>query len=109
MSSNVMACEKWKSEISMAVLDVGYYINAYNNFEKNQISKDLFDSKADRAIKSLSRIKNRADSESSCGGDVKFEKRRQALRSTLKYAIPVMQVGRSLAPSVREELRRYED
>ncbi len=106
---NVYACEKWKSEIAWAVVDVGKYISNYQKFDRGDISRETFKEKSSELIEKLTKIRDRVENVASCTDEAKFEDRRQALLSTLNAAIPIMNAGSALAASFKEDLKRHDN
>lgn len=108
-SAEAFSCEKWKSEIGWAVVDIGKYISLYAKFEKSKISESDFKYKSNELINKLAEIKSRAETVASCTDDTKFENRRVALLDALNISIGAITGGKYLAPAVKEDLQRHDN
>lgn len=110
LSGNVIACEKWKSEIGSTVWNVGKYIKVYKKYTDNNISQSEFRSEANEAIEKLETVVSRTLSISSCTHpDNKYENRKESLSSTIDFALPIMKAGEFLAENVKEKLNNVDE
>ena len=106
-STDVSACEKWKSEIASLAWDLGGYIKAFTKYSNgNQgVMHHQLSNKASEVREKVLKIKYHVESTSSCDDpNGKYERRRNLLLNTINTALPIITGSKYLAPAIKDRL-----